>query len=132
MPAMSPASSSALVLLNPGLILSPMVVNDGAAIASLKAYSPDKSLLKLAAGRQLDVLAGRGDFRRSFSGLEARQHPAHAEARGIANLLESRLRQVGEQAYIDGACDIDIGAEGAGDDETIDVALVHATILQQH
>src|SRR5471032_2395014 len=135
-PAMSPASNSALVLLNPGLIRSPMMVNSGAfafafvGSASFKADSPHENSLKAGQRPQFETMAAKGEMPGAIAqGGRGKCH-AHADAGGIADLLEARQRQGRKQSYPHRAFQSDVGAKSTGDHHAFNRVLLHRRFAQ--
>src|SRR3990172_12328040 len=107
MPAISPESSSAFVLLNPGLIRSPMMVNSGAfafdALASVKADSPHEYALKVGQRPEFEIAAACRQLARAFAQRGRDQDHAHTDAGCVAYLLDAIEWQGPQQAERKGA-----------------------------
>ena len=110
---MSPLSNSALVLLKPGLMRSPMMLMSKPSLCVTRC-SLERSLReadlcrnafwKSGARAELDVAAGASASSAARARAPARrQHAAHADAGGVADLHEALARQIREQPDGDAA-----------------------------
>ena len=77
-------------------------------------------------------MTGSRDFSGTATGVTAREQAAYAETSSVADLFETILMHVREETDVDAATDVDIGAKGAGDDETLDLLFGDSLFAQEH
>src|SRR3972149_4273679 len=130
-PAMSPDSSSAFVLLNPGLILSPMTVNSGAAPVSFKADSPHENALEAGQRSQFQIAGAQRECPGAIAKRCGGERHARPDAGCIADLLDSGKRQGREQTDSHRAFQSDVGAKGTCDHHALDGAFLEPRFLKQ-
>src|SRR3972149_8847078 len=139
MPAMSSTSNSALTLLKPGLMRSPMTMRLkplGSVTMLSVARRPEadvsqENFLEFAARAELDIAAGCGEFGGPRTRAARGQHLPHAQPGRVADLIEPIERKLRKKANGNAAAHVQIGAERPSDDEALDLVLDQTGLAQQ-
>ena len=112
-----------------------MMVNRGPfafdAPATFKSDSPHENPLKVRQRSEFEITAAPGKTPGAIAQCCGGECHAHADAGGVADLLDALQRQGRQQADRYRACQPDVGAEGAGDYHALDRILLQSRFAQQ-